>query len=576
MFGKTWETSKRQYGVIAERDVRIPMSDGTEIVADIFRPDSPEKFPALLGLSPYSKAPQSAPIRPGPISTGASLQPGQEKATGYLEAGDPNFFVRRGYVHVIANCRGTGKSGGTFDPFGPREIQDGCEIIEWIAAQPWCSGNVGMFGVSYFGVVQPLIAAQNPPHLKCTFAPWAMSDLYRDSVYHGGILGHSFWRVWAVGSVDNGRPESWTRKTLGESAFAEAVAAALRDPDLANVPELVQILRNPGVGMNPLLVDYLLNPTDGPYWAERRVDYRAITVPTYLGGCWGTYGIHLPGAFRGWQNVDAPRKMVIGPPAYLDRPLYQLQYESLRWFDYWLKGIDTKIMDESPIRLFVMGTGEWKEADEWPLPETKWTPFYLHEGGLLSEHELWPNEGYDTFFDSPWHRGSVEYTSPPMVENTEVVGPIVLNLYASSTDQDALFFVSLREIDPAGNERVLTRGWLRASHRAIDPERSRPWEPFHPHTRSEPLTPNQVYDFKIGLVPTANLFRAGSRIKIKISGADDPPSHPLEMIASGHLTRVSPSRITIYHNDDFASALLLPITRGNVLGTFVSGGKPFV
>ncbi|MDE3077816.1 MAG: CocE/NonD family hydrolase, partial [Chloroflexota bacterium] len=296
------------------------MSDGIEIDADVFLPDAAGPFPALLGLAPYSKVPQTAPIRVSPISTGASLQSGQEKATGYLEAGDPNFFVRRGYVHVVANCRGTGKSGGKFDPYGPREIRDGVEIIEWMAGQPWCDGNVGMFGVSYFGIVQWLIAAQRPPHLKCIFAPWALTDMYRDSVYHGGILGHGFWRVWAYASVDRGRGESWSRKHLGDEAFGQAIAAALEDPDIANVPELVQILRNPDAGMNPILVDYYLNPLDGPYWEERRADHQAINVPAYLGGDWGVYGLHLPGAFRSWENTAAPKKMIIGPQAYLDRP----------------------------------------------------------------------------------------------------------------------------------------------------------------------------------------------------------------------------------------------------------------
>lgn len=165
--------------------------------------------------------------------------------------------------------------------------------------------------------------------------------------------------------------------------------------------------------------------------------------------------------------------MIIGPPAYLDRPLYQLQYESLRWFDYWLKGIETGIMDEPPIRLFIMGTNEWKETNEWPLPETKWTPFYLHENGLLFEREHWPNEGFTSFEDSPWGRGSLEFLSPKLVENTEIIGPIALKLYASTTDDEVLWFISLREVDSQGNERILTRGWLRGKHREIDPKRSK-------------------------------------------------------------------------------------------------------
>ena len=323
-------------------------------------------------------------------------------------------------------------------------------------------------------------------------------------------------------------------------------------------------------------MDALLNPVDGPYWEDRRVQYDTIKVPAYIGACWGIYGLHLPGAFRSWENLNVPKKMIIGPPAYLDRPLYQLQYESLRWFDYWLKDIDTGIMDEPPIRLFLMGTGHWKEATDWPLPETKWTTFYLHENGVLFEHELWPEEGSDSYDDSPWHRGYLEYCSPPLVEDTEVIGPIVLKLYASSTDDDIFWIITLQEVDREGNEKTLTRGWLRGTHREIDAARSRPWAPYHPHAKPAHLVPGKIYEFDISLMPTANLFKAGSRFKIKISGKDDEPKHTLDAIAGGHLWRQSPSRITVYHDPHHPSQLLLPITKGNILGTFISGGKPYL
>jgi predicted acyl esterase len=261
---------------------------------------------------------------------------------------------------------------------------------------------------------------------------------------------------------------------------------------------------------------------------------------------------------------------------YLDRPFFQFQFEALRWFDHWLKGVDTGFMKERPVKLFVMGTNKWKEADDWPLPETKWTPFYLHEGELLSEHEHWPNEAQISYEDSPWHRGHVDYYSPPIVEDTEVIGPIVLNLYASTTDAEVLWLVSLREVDKEGKEKVLTRGWLRGTHREVDPSRSKPWAPYHPHNKSEPLTPGKIYEFSIGLVPTCNLFKAGTRIKLRISSSDDAPKHAFEQIAAGNVKRQSSSRVTVFQDADHPSHLLLPITGGNVLGTFLSGGKPYV
>jgi predicted acyl esterase len=567
MFSKTWETSRRRYNIVVERNVRIPMSDGTEISADIFRPDSKRKFPALLGVHAYPQQPQTAPIKPSAFSLD----------NGALEAGDPNFYVRRGYVQVIANVRGTGKSGGNYNWFGPQEIRDIYEIIEWTAKQPWCSGKVSMFGVSYFAMVQILVAALNPPSLKCIFAPWALTDLYRDNSYRGGILGYGFLTS-IIQAYSNPRLESLTRKKFGDKKFKTAIANALQDPDIVAVPPLLEALQNPAQGGNPFIVDALLNPLDGPFWEERRPKHEAIRVPAYIGSCWGNYGLHLPGAFRTWENlkVNVPKKMLIGPPMYLERPVYQLHYESLRWFDYWLKEMDTGIMDEPPVRLFVMGTNQWKEADDWPLPETKWMPFYLHEDRLLSEHEFWPNEGSDSFEDSLYHRGCLEYLSPPMVEDTEVIGPIVLNLYASTTDDEVFWLISLREVDQQGKEKILTRGWLRGTHREVDPERSKPWAPFHPHTKSEPLTPGEIYEFNIPIVPTGNLFKAGSRIKLKISCSDDAPTNTFELIAGGNIQRQSASRITIYHDVDHPSHLLLPITKGNVIGTYITGGKPYI
>jgi uncharacterized protein len=576
MFSTTWKTSERKYNnIICERDVRIPMSDGIELSADIWRPDSAEKFPGILGIHPYPQQAQTAPIMPNSFSSVTFPHPGEEKGRGWIESGDPNFLVRRGYVQVVANVRGVGHSGGTYDFMGSKEIHDVAEVIEWIAKQPWCDGKVGMFGVSYFAWIQVFTAALNPPSLKCIFAPHGLTDFYRDWIYRGGIFAYNFIRALAK-DYNNPRFEVITRRILGEAGLKKAIDAALQDEDLMAVPGLADVLKNIDQGINPIMADVMLNTLDGPFWEERKAKYDTTKVPAYIGGCWATYGLHLPGAFRGWENLKVPKKMVIGPPMYLDRPFFQFQFEALRWFDHWLKGVDTGFMKERPIKLFVMGTNKWKEADDWPLPETKWTPFYLHEGELLSEHEHWPNEAQVSYEDSPWKRGHVDYYSPPIVEDTEVIGPIVLNLYASTTDPEVLWLVSLREVDQEGKEKVLTRGWLRGTHREVDPNRSKPWAPYHPHNKSEPLTPGKIYEFNIGFVPTCNLFRAGTKIKLRISSSDDAPRHAFEQIAAGNLKRQSSSRITVYQDADHPSHLLLPVTGGNVIGTFLSGGKPYV
>ena len=572
MIAKNWRTSERKYGVHSERDVSIPMSDGIKLDCDVFHPDDQGKFPAILGVHAYEKSWQSSPSMPIEMTA----------MNASVEAGDSNFYVRRGYAHVIVNVRGSGKSDGEYLNYGPREVQDIYEVIEWIAGRPWCDGNVAMLGASYFAVIQKLVAALNPPHLKAIFAPFGYTDFYRDKFYHGGILSYTFltkwangiFRRWAANRV-NAVWTSWTLEKLGPGKFKEAIAEALQDREINHDPSLVEALNHPEEGANPLIVDILVNKFDGEYFQERKVRFDKIKVPIYHGACWGMVGLHLPGEFRAWENIRAPKKMVIGPPIYLDRPVYQYQYESLRWFDHWLKGVDNGIMEEPPVRLFIMGANKWKTTTDWPLPETKWTPFYLHTNGLLSEHEFWPDEGTSSFEDNPFNpRGSLEFLTPPMVEETEVIGPIALTLYASTTDDEVLWFVSLWDVDQDGGESFLTRGWLRGSQRAVDLDQSKPWEPYHPHTKREHLKSGDVYEFNIKIVQTANLFKQGHRIKLKISGVDEEtPKNFLEGHAQGHVWRQTPSWITIYHDADHPSCLLLPITDGNIIGTYMSGGS---
>lgn len=577
-----WKTSERKYNYVIDHDVKIPLSDGINIVVDVIRPDSDEKFPIILGLSPYPKEAQYGPIRPSKMSTALQLNPGEEKHRGHLEAGDPIFYARRGYVHVIGNVRGTGKSGGDLQHLGDRDAQDVYEVIEWLAAQPWSNGNVGMLGVSYFAMIQWLVACSHPPHLKCLFAPWASIDRYREVYYRGGILQGGWVNGWPRNSVDwpkdrkDPKVQSITKKEVGEKVFQEMIDKTLSDPSIQEFPILVDALRNPDKGFNNFMVDVLLHPNDDSYWNPKTFDYAKINVPCYFGGDLTPNGLHLRTAFKNFENLKVPKKLVIGPPFYLDRPAYQLQWESLRWFDHWLKGIENGITNEPDVRIFVMGSNEWKSSDRWPLADTKWTPFYFHEGGLLAEHEYWHKEGYSTFFDSPWGRGSVDFQTPYFVESTEVIGHAMVNLYGSTTSNEVLWFVTVYTQDSQGNSTTLSRGWLRGSHREIDEKRSKPWLPYHPHRKSEPLVPDEIYEFKIELLPLSYLFKPGTRLGVRVACSDktgEVPRSPNDASAFGHVLSQSVNRVTVYHDTDYPSHLLLPITSGNVIGMYFSG-KP--
>ena len=561
MFTTKWSTSERKYDVLIERDVKVRMPDGTLLDGNVYRPAAPERFPVILGAHAYNKELQSPPLRPV----------GFTPMRGYMESGDSTFFARRGYVHAVFNVRGSGKSEGFYQLMGPVEVQDICNLIDWLAAQPWSNGQVGMFGVSYFARLAKAVAALRPESLKAIFAPFAGTDDYRHRCYHGGILAHGFLTHWR-NSLHQPNYCSLYKEARGEPAYKQAIEQVMRDEEIMAVPGLREALQNPNAGTNALVVDVLLHPFDGSFWQSRSAQDAKATIPAYLGACWGNYGLHLPGAFSAWKEWRGPKKMVIGPGIYLDRPVYQYQDESLRWFDHWLKGIDNGIMDEPPVRCFIPPTGEWKSLNDWPPPEARWMTFYLHAEGVLSEHELWPGEGADSFNESNFEHGALTYATPALVENTEVLGPSILTVYVSTTDTEALLFATLLLVDRDGKEHELTRGWLRASQRRLR-EDSTLWEPIQAHEEREPLEPGKIYALRIPIVPTARLFQAGERIAIRIKGADnEPPLTSLQALARNHLCRPRPARITVHHDESHPSHLDLPITCGNIIGTFFSGG----
>lgn len=566
VFSNDWTLSPRQYDVIIERGLRIPVADGIELEADVYRPNADGPFPVLFAPSPYSLEAQTAPMMPV----------GFTYPRAWLEAGDPNFFVRRGYVMVIATIRGARGSSGQFSNIepNPETVQDIFEAIAWLARQVWSDGQVGMLGASYFSVLAKRVATLKPPALKAIFAMYGLTDGYRDFYYHGGIYAHTFFEYWHRRQnpfLKTGNP---LRADWGDARYDAALARALADPDIRANPWLVKALQEPDEAHSPQVNELTLQPLDSPFYRERAVDFtRDTSIPGYFGADWGLYGIHLGGDIRAFENWKGPSRLTIGPPLYLDRPLYQYAYEALRWFDHWLKGNDTGMMAEPPVRLFIEGTGEWKTAESWPVPGTRWTPFYLHENGLLSEHEFWPDEGASTYEDGSFHRGELQFWTPRFVETTELCGPAALKLYGSTTADEVLWFATVLIEDAQGHQRTVTRGWLRGSQRALDPDRSRPWHPYHTHTQREPLEPGHVYEFDIEVNAIGLCVKPGERIGLRIKSADNEEAQNIiEHMAMGHIARVQTSRVTVHHDAAHPSHLLLPITRGNIIGTFISGG----
>ena len=308
--------------------------------------------------------------------------------------------------------------------FDTNEPKDGYDLVEWIARQPWCDGNVGMIGISYYACVQVFVAAEQPPHLKAIF-PWEVFyDLYRQSATDEGVIQPMMYRLYSGRGMDPGQTHgsgyahrncvSATVKNTPKEKLEKLWQERLNDPDLRKYSIYWSVLRYPT--KSPLFADFLFHPNDGPFYWERTPYTRLdkIKVPVYVGGPLG-----LASGLRGvvcLQHLNVPKKIIMGPGD--ERPWYQTHDEVLRWFDYWLKGIDNGIMDEPPIKFFTTGSNVWRTENEWPLARTQWTKFYLRSRGRLMEEAPIFNEGPDCFVQQPLDEtsevNSVKYTTEPL------------------------------------------------------------------------------------------------------------------------------------------------------------------
>ena len=594
---KDWHelVSQPEYEIELEEDVWATMRDGVRLSVDIYRPRAEGKFPALLSFSPgFGKDQEKLPTDP-------VWQPSDYvRGTGGHECGEQWYFVPRGYVQVIPDSRGTGKSEGDAEALKAYG-QDGYDLIEWIAEQPWCNGNVGMIGMSAFAVSQYQVATEQPPHLKAIFPFEGSTDRYRHSFRHGGLLNYMFQlHIRNVRPVRmRGTPQPASFKEFTKQELQENIRELQNNPDIRCTPYLYVITLCPE--MNPAVFDMMLHPYDGPYY-QRMSDYpkfEDIKIPHYSGARWNAWAMHLPGAFDCYKGTATPRehkKLLLVPTdnyGGMDRPYHEVQDMCLRWYDYWLKGIDTGIMDEPPILLFIQGINKWRYENEWPLGVTEWTKFYLRGRGLLSTTPPNPDEEPQVFTSNPWaqptegfHRSDTTakadpvpkaiYETEPLGEDIEVTGPIALYWHASieskgirvrswkgsatsgievlePVSNDTDWYLKVKDIDVDGAERCVAEGWLKASHYELDESNSKPYAPYHPHTRSLPIEPGEVVLYASDLRMTSNVFLAGHRIRLELAAQDQVQA------LWYHLPHMAEVKHTIYSTGDRPSYLLLPI-----------------
>ena len=550
--------SEPTYRMTTDEDVDVRLRDGARLFVDVHRPDDQGRFPALVAASPYPRQIQNL---------GAPL--------GFIESGASDFFVPRGYVHVIANLRSTGGSDGTFGFFDGQERRDMYDLVEWAAAQPWCDGTVGMVGISYFAMTQLEAAVEKPPHLKAIFPLAVTPDLY-EAAYHHGLLNAGFLAPFmsAMG-VTSGRSDAlWRGKLLA------AVRHILNRPAIharlahmngeAAVGGLKAVMR---MHYDPTPWDDLFqqiafeHQSRDQFWDDRTVlpGLADVDIPVYLGCDWQNVPLHLPGTFTAWDALRHNPNVRMGMLGDygLTWPWESLHVEALAWFDQWLKGRDPGIVDGPPVRYYLPGADEWRSADAWP-PPAEHRVLALGADGVLGG--VPPRTGsrsllcQGTGLNRPANANSyplpslLTWDSAPLDRDTDVVGDIELRLTASSTALDTAWIAVLQDVAPDGTTIDVTAGYLRASLREVDESASRPGAPSLPCRHPQAVPVGERVRYRIPLVPNARRFAAGHRIRLVLTSDDQPKQTPA--IMNFRHSPVGTNAVNTVWSD---SELLLPV-----------------
>ena len=574
--------------LVVDKEVEIPMRDGVILRADVHRPDTDEPVPAILKRIPYDKN--------SPAIKSSNLEPLR--------------FAEAGYAVIYQDTRGRFTSDGDFYP-GHNEVDDGYDTVEWLAAQPWCDGAVGMAGLSYMGAVQWSAAIAQPPHLKAIAPKMIGSRDYRDLLaYQGGAFkaGYLIWLIslfLAPGTlIQKMRTGEATSDDLMQNlAATDDIETQTNYRPMADLP----LLQNKNAA--PYYFDFLKRNPDAPQSQATRDNYDKVQVPVWNIGGW--YDYFLDGTLEnfirmqnegGSEVARQQQRLLIGPWDHLfgsagpgfDFGIFasklgiDLDGQLLRYFDYHLKGEENGLPDDAPVRLYVMGENTWRDEQEWPLARTQYTNWYLHsdggaigDGGGLSLEVPASDEAEDAYVYDPHHpaptvggavglpglpigtnvgyqdqrpvetrQDALVYTSAPLEDAVEVTGPLTIKLYASSNAPDTDFMVRLCDVHPDGSSRILAGGVIRARYRNGFDDPSL-------------LEPGQVYEYVIDLVATSNLFQPGHCIRVHITSSSFPFIHPNansgNPIWEDTDEDLTPALQTIFHNAEYPSHIVLPI-----------------
>ena len=487
--------------ILFDRDVAIPVRDGTILYADIYRPvDESVKVPAILNSTTFGKAKDEG--KPVPIQAMCMENeelPGVPKSftsgLNTFEGTDPGFFVQHGYAVINLDIRGCYKSGGKNPYFGSQEAEDDYDVIEWLAAQDWCNGKVTMTGNSWLGIVQWFAAAEQPPHLAC-IAPWeGWHDMYRDEYMVGGIANYPGFRY---------------KNTFNEGGLMEDVVA-----------------------------NCLAHPLFDAYWEDKRAKVENITLPVYATASW-TSPVHCQGTLKAWREIPSKEKWlrIHNTPEWRDTYTPKNEEEMLKFFDHYLKGIDNGWEETPRIRVSVLDPGQGNDIverveDSFPLARQELKSMYLDTENMCLTFDKPATES--TYSYSGWDEKSMATFRYTFDKETEIVGYMNLKLWVESFGYNDLdLFVKVRKYDKDGNEALHyaavgnkkfaeciysgPTSRQRVSLRKLDPAKSTVNEPYHTFDEVQKLLPGEIVPVEIGLFPTGLRFHAGETLEVAIAG----------------------------------------------------------
>lgn len=568
--------SPAKYDVVETLDQCAIMRDGEGLRIDIFRPQAVGSFPAILLQTPYNKNGQSNRARK---------------------------FAAHGYIVVNVDSRGRFESGGEWDPFSPKHKTDGYDLVQWIAKQSWCSGDVGSYGLSYMGWTQWWTASQTPPALKAIVPEVAPPDQFYNCPYQNGIL--VCWMMDWAGTLSDRTPYRIGPGAYGGFGVNREKAYGILpyiDFDKSRHYKPTKWWRK--------WIDQ--NTATGEYWQaiayQKPETYARIKVPSLAISGW--FDANFPGTpmnYLGMKqyggSVDARRpRMIIGPWDHIintRRVAAGVDFGSeaiidwdgyiIRWFDYYLKDIENGLENDPPVHVFVMGRNQWRAALDWPLPQTQFTRFYLHSNGtanssrgdgslttqrpgsespdeyLYNPHTPTPSaafanghiDGPRDISQSAFRNDVLVYDTPVLTDDMEITGPVTATLFASSSAYDTDWMIRLSDVYPDGRALFLAEGVMRARHR--DPKNH---GRFNPEILSQ-LQPHEPHEYQIDFWrPTGNVFTKGHRVRIEISSSYFPyylrnPNTKQDNI--GHVTKFQKARQRIFHDVQYPSHVVLPI-----------------